>query len=75
MNTRGDWSGWDEPCPCDVHLCRDWLSPRAFGEFGAPDSGYADKIMHGMLETDSGFTLMGADTPPEMNTTLETTSR
>ena len=24
----------------------------------------ADKIMHGQLETDSGFTLMGADTPP-----------
>jgi PhnB protein len=36
-----------------------------FGEFGAQDSpGYADKIMHGILETDSGFTLMGADTPP-----------
>jgi PhnB protein len=26
----------------------------------------ADKIMHGMLETDRGFTLMGADTPPGM---------
>ena len=26
----------------------------------------ADKIMHGMLETDLGFTLMGADTPPGM---------
>ena len=23
--------------------------------------------MHGMLETDSGFTLMGADTPPGMD--------
>jgi len=51
------------------------LTLSTFGEFGAPDSGYADKIMHGMLETDSGFTLMGAATPPEMNTTLETTSR
>ncbi|MBA3373676.1 MAG: VOC family protein [Euzebyaceae bacterium] len=37
-----------------------------FGEFGAQDSPDADNIMHGMLETDSGFTLMGADTPPGM---------
>ena len=37
-----------------------------FGEYGAPDSPDADKIMHGMLETDRGFTLMGADTPPGM---------
>ncbi|MFB9905639.1 VOC family protein [Allokutzneria oryzae] len=36
-----------------------------FGEFGGPPD-VADKIMHGMLETDSGFTLMGADTPPGM---------
>ena len=35
-----------------------------FGEFGAPESPEADKIMHGQLETDGGFTLMGADTPP-----------
>jgi PhnB protein len=43
------------------------LTLNTFGEFGAqhsPDD--ADKIMHGMLETDSGFTLMGADTPPGM---------
>lgn len=26
--------------------------------------GYHDKIMHGMLETTGGFTLMGADSPP-----------
>ena len=37
-----------------------------FGELGQPDAPNADKIMHGMLETDSGFTLMGADTPPGM---------
>jgi len=37
-----------------------------FGEYGPPDSGYADKVMHGMLETPMGFTLMGSDTPPEM---------
>jgi PhnB protein len=39
------------------------LTLSTFGEFGAQDSPDADKIMHGMLETDSGFTLMGADTP------------
>jgi PhnB protein len=37
-----------------------------FGEFGAPEPGDGDKIMHGMLECDNGFTLMGADTPPGM---------
>jgi PhnB protein len=37
-----------------------------YGEFGSPDSPEADKIMHGMLETSSGFTLMGADAPPGM---------
>ena len=42
------------------------LTLNTFGESGAPDSGDADKIMHSMLETDSGFTLMGADTPPGM---------
>ncbi len=35
-----------------------------FGEFSPPGAPDADKIMHGLLETDSGFTLMGADTPP-----------
>ncbi len=40
------------------------LTLRTFGEFGAPDTAIADQIMHGMLETDLGFTLMGADTPP-----------
>ena len=42
------------------------LTLNTFGEFGAEDSGHADKIMHSLLETDSGFTLMGADTPPGM---------
>jgi len=37
-----------------------------FGEFGAQGTDDAEKIMHGMLETDNGFTLMGADTPPGM---------
>jgi PhnB protein len=42
------------------------LALNTFGEFGAPDSPDADKIMHGMLETDSGYTLMAADTPAGM---------
>ena len=42
------------------------LELRTFGEYGAQDSADADKIMHGQLETGSGFTLMGADTPPGM---------
>jgi PhnB protein len=43
------------------------LTLNTFGEFGAqhaPDDG--DKIMHGMLETDSGYALMAADTPAGM---------
>jgi len=40
------------------------LELSTYGEMGAPDSPDASRIMHGMLETDSGFTLMGADTPP-----------
>ena len=40
------------------------LGLNTFAEFGAPDSPDADKIMHSQLETDSGFTLMGADTTP-----------
>jgi len=41
------------------------LTMNTFGEYGTqgPD---AEKIMHGQLETDSGFTLMGADTPEGM---------
>lgn len=31
-----------------------------------PQAPNADKSMHGMLETPSGFTLMGADNPPGM---------
>ncbi len=37
-----------------------------FGEFGMADSPAADLIMHGQLETPSGFTLMASDTPPGM---------
>ncbi|MDH6219136.1 VOC family protein [Streptomyces pseudovenezuelae] len=45
------------------------LALNTFGEAGLPDASHADKIMHGMLETPGGFTLMGADTPPEMQYT------
>jgi len=43
------------------------LALNTFGEYGEADSPIADKIMHGMLETDQGFTIMGADTPPGMD--------
>jgi len=43
------------------------LTVNTFGDFGREEAGdAADKIMHSMLETDSGFTLMAADTPPGM---------
>ena len=45
------------------------LTLNTYGEFGHPDATLADRIMHGMLETPTGFTLMAADNPPEMKTT------
>jgi len=42
------------------------LSVMTFGQMGDPSAAGADKIMHGMLETPDGFTLMGADNPPGM---------
>ncbi|WP_399944915.1 VOC family protein [Streptomyces sp. BBFR25] len=45
------------------------MALNTFGSAGVPDPAYTDKIMHGMLETPSGFTLMGADTPPGMEYT------
>ncbi len=42
------------------------LTASTFGEFGMAEPGQAEKIMHAMLETDSDFILMGADTPPGM---------
>ncbi|GGO48560.1 VOC family protein [Streptomyces daqingensis] len=35
-----------------------------FGEYGQSGTPHADKVMHAMLETPSGFVLMGADSPP-----------
>ncbi|MGV8966298.1 MAG: VOC family protein [Cellulomonas sp.] len=43
------------------------LTLSTFAEYGtAPDEPDADKIMHGQLETERGFTLMVADTPTGM---------
>ncbi|MER7113165.1 VOC family protein [Saccharomonospora azurea] len=39
------------------------LTVNTFGQYGADDSPDADKVMHAELETDRGFTLMGADVP------------
>lgn len=37
-----------------------------FGEYGDATAPGADKIMHGMLQTPAGYTLMASDTPPGM---------
>ena len=42
------------------------LNLNTFGDFGQQGEPHADKIMHGMLESDSGFALMAADNPPGM---------
>ena len=42
------------------------LNMSTFGELGGPDAPIPDKIMHGQLETDSGFTLMASDRPPHV---------
>jgi PhnB protein len=42
------------------------LTLSTFGEYGQPDAPIAENIMHAVLETNQGFTLMAADTPPEM---------
>jgi PhnB protein len=49
------------------------LSINTFGEYGQADTPIADLVMHGMLETPNGFTLMAADTPPGMDYTPGTT--
>lgn len=43
------------------------LSIQTFGDMGDKDAAGADLVMHGMLETPSGFTLMASDTPPGMD--------
>ncbi|CAM5237465.1 VOC family protein [Streptomyces spiroverticillatus] len=45
------------------------LALHTFGESGMSGTPQADQIMHAMLETPGGYTLMGADTPPGMTYT------
>jgi PhnB protein len=40
------------------------LKLNTFGEFPGADAATADRIMHAMLTTPSGFTLMASDEPP-----------
>ena len=42
------------------------LNIMTFGDMGAAEGPDAGKIMHGQLETDAGYTIMAADTPPGM---------
>lgn len=47
------------------------LTISTFGESGmSQDPETTDQVMHGMLVTDKGLTLMGADTPPGMDVTV-----
>ncbi len=42
------------------------LTLSTYGDLGRADGPGADKVMHGMLETGTGLTLMGADVAPGM---------
>lgn len=42
------------------------LAVNTFGEFGMTDGVDPDGIMHGQLETPSGYVIMASDTPPFM---------
>jgi PhnB protein len=42
------------------------LNVSTFADFGRQDSPDAEKIMHGQLETEAGYTIMAADQPSEM---------
>ena len=42
------------------------LDVNTFGEYGQQDPEIADKVMHALLETDRGFTLMASDPAPGM---------
>lgn len=46
------------------------LQLHTFGEYGADQEPFADLVMHGLLETEDGLTLMGADSPPGMSRTV-----
>ena len=43
------------------------LNLNTFADFGGQDSPDADRIMHGQLETDAGYTIMAADVPSSMD--------
>jgi PhnB protein len=43
------------------------LTLNTFGDLGAQHGQNGDQIMHGLLETDLGFTLMASDYPPGMD--------
>ena len=43
------------------------LKINTFGEYGTPADQGGDGVMHAMLETDNGFTLMASDTMPGMD--------
>jgi PhnB protein len=42
------------------------LTVTTFKEFGMKDPAVARKVMHSVLETENGFTIMASDTPPGM---------
>jgi PhnB protein len=42
------------------------LTLSTFADFGAKDSPDADRVMHGQLETEAGYTIMGADVTSDM---------
>jgi PhnB protein len=42
------------------------LNLTTFADFGAQDSTDGDRIMHGQLDTDAGYTIMAADITSEM---------
>ncbi|RFU38026.1 VOC family protein [Actinomadura logoneensis] len=42
------------------------LNIQSFGDMGQTDPALKDNVMHAMLVTGSGFTIMASDTPPGM---------
>ena len=64
-NARAAMEFYREVFGGELHL-------NTFGEYGDPSAPGADGIMHGMLETPNGFTLMGADSPPGTENTPAT---
>jgi PhnB protein len=42
------------------------LQLNTFGQYGTKDAALRNKVMHAMIETDQGFTLMASDVAPGM---------